>query len=709
MSNTKSITHQAESNAYPAFAAWFGQQPLVRQYQYQREAGFGVLDGAAAQQARARALGLKEDAAPALILYLHHRGRAWIGKPSIRLEFNTNEAALQTAARFVDAGTPATVRPVGRGAARREIEQQLEELAAQSKTEASAPPAPAKSAKSKASPAAPAFDAEYHEVSKRLSNGQMITAQQATRYPDLVKQFSEFYDSLGLDMVSDAATRPAPAAALPADGSVVLVPVRDIKTDKKLFQNREADFSEESVQRILQAVAAGTFRWEVLDPVVLWRKPGTTDVYSLSGHSRKEAFRRLAAQGAHVDGRGFEAIPAKITECSQAEAVEIARNSNNLSTKETELERAAYYRGLRAEGKSKKDIDAAAAGYEGKNKTFILSLSYLAPAGAAVQALASFADAADGSSKEVVRTLADWTGEARRRYPQLTDSHENEVFTWLRTAYGSKAGQLRNKQEFLQRLDTTINRATQFGQFAADAPLNLANRTGKGQIEQEYDERLASAQRAHKDADKALADKRRELVARQATDKDLTRILPTYESAVTRALQELNKISAQKFEVRDAAKNQASLFGLASVGASFGFTMPEVYNQELADLEEQALRKEVQARLRTIGAKTVVNRATGWGIELRWQGIKHATAKTGRYQPIRLQSMLFMEELLTAATFEFSEQDKRERSTVDAVHTFKTYFTYQGDTYRAYLKVREVQEGNKSPKLYYDQYVALEQ
>jgi len=555
------IQGTANSLSYPDFASWLARQPLARQYQFQREAGFPVLDGAAAQQARAAQLGLKPDAAAALILYLHHRGRAWIGKPSIRLEFATNEAALQTAARFADAGAP-VVKSGSRGAARREIEQQLQELADQSKAEATAPPA--KPVKGKV---APAPDAEFHAVKLLLSNGQSITAQQATRYPDLVKQYSEFYDSLGLTMVSDAASRPAPAAALPADGSVVLVPVTDIKTDKKLFQNREADFSEESVQRILAAVAAGTFRWEVLDPVVLWRKPGTTDVYSLSGHSRKEAFRRLAAQGARVDGRGFEAIPAKITECSQAEAVEIARNSNNLSTKETELERAAYYRGLRAEGKSKKEIDAAAAGYEGKNKTFILNLSYLAPHGQAVQALASFADAADGSGKEVVRTLADWTGEARRRYPQLTDSHENETFGWLRTAYGSKVGQLRNKQEFLQRLDTTIARATTFGQFAADEPLNLANRTGKSSVEQEYDERLATAQRAHKDAEKALADKRRELVARQATEKDLARILPTYEVAVTRTLQELNKISAQRYEVKDAARNQASLFG---VGVSKG-------------------------------------------------------------------------------------------------------------------------------------------
>ena len=574
-----SIAEQAATLDYPAFEHWFAKTPLAKQYQHQREAGFSVVatNADALRRERAQQLGLKPDAAPALILYLHHRGRAWIGKPSLRLEFPTNEAALKFAGQYAGGQQVATG---GRGAEARAFDQQLRELATASKAQAierQARPAPV--AITRPTKAAPAVDAEYHAVRKLLGNGQPITGQQATRYPDLVKQFSEFFDSLGLPMLTDAATRPAPAAALPADGSVVLVPVADIKTDKALFQNREADFSEESVQRILQAVATGSFRWEVLDPVVLWRKPGTSDVYSLSGHSRKEAFKRLAAKGVTVDGRPFTAIPAKITECSQAEAVEIARNSNNLSTKETELERAAYYRGLRAEGKPRKDIEAAAAGYEGKNKQFILNLSYLAAGGQAVQALASFAEAGDGTGKEVVRTLADWTGEARRRFPQLTDRHENEVFGWLGTAYGTKPGQLRAKAEFLQRLDTTISRATQFGQFAQDEPLNLANRTGKGTVEQEYDEQLATARRAHQAAEKALADKRNELVARGATPADLTRILPEYDRAVTYALQELNKISARKFEVKDAARNQASLFGIGR--ASFTGTVREfVYYED---------------------------------------------------------------------------------------------------------------------------------
>ena len=703
MSKLVPITDQANALVYPDFAAWFERLPLTKQYQLQREAGFSVVatNADALRRDRAQQLGLKPDAAPALILYLHHRGRAWIGKPSLRLEFPTNEAALKFAGQYAGrAGAPAP-HSGGRGAASQDFEKELRTLASQSQREALMQQAPAPVASKGPQKAAPLVDAEYHAVRQLLANGQPVTGQQATRYPDLVKQFSEFFDSLGLTMISDAATRPAPAAALPADGSVVLVPVADIKTDKKLFQNREADFSEESVQRILQAVAAGTFRWEVLDPVLLWRKPGTSDVYSLSGHSRKEAFKRLAAKGVRVDGRTFEAIPAKITECSQAEAVEIARNSNNLATKETELERAAYYRGLRAEGKPRKDIEAAATGYEGKNKNFILNLSYLAAGGQAVQALASFEGAGDGTGKEVVRTLADWTGEARRRFPQLTDRHENEVFGWLGTAYGTKPGQLRAKAEFLQRLDTTISRATQFGQFAQEEPLNLANRTGRGTVEQEYDEQLATARRAHQTAEKALADKRNELVARGATPADLARILPEYDRAVTHALQELNKISARKFEVKDAARNQASLFGI-------NVSIPEVFAPVLAGLDEKSLRKAVQALLREEGNKSVYNAATGWEIELRWQGVKHATARYGKLPVVRLHSLLQVEALLANATFEFTQNDNRGREEVIAVHTLKAFFTYQGVTHRAYLQVREVRSRGQKVRLYYDQYVALE-
>lgn len=97
-------------------------------------------------------------------------------------------------------------------------------------------------------------------------------------------------------------------------------------------------------------------------------------------------------------------------------------------------------------------------------------------------------------------------------------------------------------------------------------PLNLASRTGRGTVEQEYDEQVATARRAHQTAEKALADKRNEPVARGATPADRARILPEYDRAVTYALQELNKLSARKFEVRDAAKNQASLFGMGNEG-----------------------------------------------------------------------------------------------------------------------------------------------
>ncbi|MDJ1505163.1 hypothetical protein [Xanthocytophaga agilis] len=53
---------------------------------------------------------------------------------------------------------------------------------------------------------------------------------------------------------------PAPTQA-PMPAGVVNVPLSQIKTNKSLFQNREDDYSQESVNRILAAVNAGTFRF----------------------------------------------------------------------------------------------------------------------------------------------------------------------------------------------------------------------------------------------------------------------------------------------------------------------------------------------------------------------------------------------------------------------------------------------------------------
>lgn len=152
---------------------------------------------------------------------------------------------------------------------------------------------------------------------------------------------------------------PAPPAPPPVQSyepsQVYKIPLEQISFDRQLFQNREADYSEESVQRILQAIEAGTFRFEVFDPILLWQRPDGRLIV-LSGHSRTEAFNRAARMGR----REFATIPAKIIQVSQDEARRIALESNVLATRETDVERAAYYRTMREQGTGKEEIEQRA-------------------------------------------------------------------------------------------------------------------------------------------------------------------------------------------------------------------------------------------------------------------------------------------------------------------------------------------------------------
>ena len=129
---------------------------------------------------------------------------------------------------------------------------------------------------------------------------------------------------------------------------VVLVPLADIHINTGWFQNRQDHFSTRSVNNIVEAAHSGEFRWSNFDAVTLWRHPEDNLLYMLSGHSRLEAFSRLCAMGARAEGKDFCKIPAKIESGIDLEqAQRIALESNTLGTKETDLERAAYYRQIR--------------------------------------------------------------------------------------------------------------------------------------------------------------------------------------------------------------------------------------------------------------------------------------------------------------------------------------------------------------------------
>ncbi|NCX95785.1 MAG: hypothetical protein EBX41_05120 [Chitinophagia bacterium] len=344
------------------------------------------------------------------------------------------------------------------------------------------------------------------------------------------------------------------------DSLVRWVPLKEIHEAKQLFQNRQDDYSKESVKRILKAVEAGTFRWESLDPITLWVNPVDGLLYILSGHSRTQAFRELAKLKKKVDGKPFTSIPAKISRVSLAEAKEIALNSNTLSTKESDLERANYYRAKRFSGIGRKELEAEVRDKEGKNAVYILNLSYLNPNGSTILGLQQMQEAEDVTNKQIIQTIADWIGEARRKFEDLNNSHEEEIYNWLfGGAYGTGPSKLSSKVAFMQRITDLMQRRLM---EPKDAPLNIENRIVKNPLQADYDKELEAAEAEVKAAERTVAEKRRYLVEGGATTQAIERALEIPELELQAAIRRLGQLKADKGKVREAVRSQPSLFGL---------------------------------------------------------------------------------------------------------------------------------------------------
>lgn len=248
--------------------------------------------------------------------------------------------------------------------------------------------------------------------------------------------------------------QPAVVPVSPADCYAYLYPTDAIGVDVKRFQNRESDYSAESVAKLVEG-----FDPNRLDPVVVWRDPAGK-VWLLSGHSRLEAHRRL----------GRADIPVREFGGDEPSAIEFARGfANRLGTPETLIEDLKAYRQF-ASGESSKSKKVLKEMF-GRDANRLASLSHLNPRGKFLALLSQ--------PQEVQRQMpylemkAAWTGDLRRKYGEkLTNAHEDEIFDyWLTTP----ATIVPKREEF----DDLIRRRVERLDYNAEEPLALrASATG---------------------------------------------------------------------------------------------------------------------------------------------------------------------------------------------------------------------------------------
>jgi acyl-CoA reductase-like NAD-dependent aldehyde dehydrogenase len=102
---------------------------------------------------------------------------------------------------------------------------------------------------------------------------------------------------------------------------------------------------------------------------------------------------------------------------------------------------------------------------------------------------------------------------------------------------------------------------TEFGVFNQNEPLNIMSARYTSPVEQEYNAQVAELQKSISDLEKqrkaAL-----QRYAKDATPVQMAKILQPIEAALRRDGQELQRLLLNRNNIMDAAKNQASLFGL---------------------------------------------------------------------------------------------------------------------------------------------------
>jgi len=334
----------------------------------------------------------------------------------------------------------------------------------------------------------------------------------------------------------------------------------DINIDVDRFQNREEEYSQETVDSIVKDVREGKFIEGALDPIRIWKDPKDNKFYVLAGHSRLKAYQILSEEG-KTEFNNIPSIQLEGLTLEQAKKF-ATEKSNILGRREAFTERANIYRKMKEEGASEAEIARKAKGNEKDNWVFVTNLSNLNPAGKAIAAVKSFARSTDIEGRQKMEAIADWTGEIKRRFKDLSNLHEDEIYDFLIDAYSrtKQASKVSNKQDFILLAENVIDGAKRREEFAPDRLLNFKNYIGRSPYQLEYDNQLAEAKKKVNDFRKESDDKRADLILKKATPSEMDRILKPFEDKLRRAIKDLNELRKQKGLVKDITKRQTSIF-----------------------------------------------------------------------------------------------------------------------------------------------------
>ena len=342
-------------------------------------------------------------------------------------------------------------------------------------------------------------DSIYEKIVKKIGEGNEAAVDLAVEYENSGAVVTEEWMDKADEVLKEEPTSAAPETKETTEKpttteggeaspmSVTNFPTKEISEDLDRFQTRREAFSENSVKSIVEAVQSGEFNINKFDPVRLWKDPKNGKTFMLAGHSRTEAFRRLegewdllsdsAKENLKKQGiTSFKDIPSIMMDnINEEAAVKYAkRESNVMGSKETNLDVASEIKKMREAGTSNREIEETFKNYSNTKRKVLFS--YLNPKGKTYYAIDILEQNDQSDSR--VQQLGDFIGQARRDFPQLTDSHENELYDFLVEGPGKGITQ---RTDFMNRVSNVVNNVA----FVKDKPLNISKRPTTGNLESE--------------------------------------------------------------------------------------------------------------------------------------------------------------------------------------------------------------------------------
>lgn len=499
----------------------------------------------------------------------------------------------------------------------------------------------------------------------------------ATAKGKFTKAYKQIFDeiaSIAVEAKGNSSSKentPKKATRAAQYTGVKTIPLSDLYTDEKRFQNRKK-LNEEIVENIVK-----NFKPTDLDPLVVWydKKQGKTFV--LAGHHRFEALKRLKHKN----------VPVKFANDdypTEADAIRYAKEISNANrTLEEPYERAAIYRKYREEGYSEKEINDKAA-LEGKNRSYILNLSCLNPKGATMSTLVQFSQTQSKADKNESERVADWIGQARRNAPELTDAHEKEMFDFLMNKEASK--RTTTKVKFLEYVRACWN------PFEPTAPLNLARMKYQSEGEKQYDEEVERYKTLISDLQNNIGNLKDRFI--NPANKDFVNPEAPDYMAVKKIAD--NKIAEYNTQIQYYQKELLKLYSnkqsyLKPTGQIALFGSLPIFKT----LKEA--KKYFKAWAYThLRGKKVFHKELDKYVVFSSKGIDHVLSSK-----ISLKKMYLIqqaEEMLKNSHLIAFVEDYKKRDNIKGAYRMRTTATFEGEEVKVILTLREGENG----VVYYD-------